>query len=96
MRWPPWLLKIRIEDEENAFPIWLPLFIIGPIVLLLLLAIFLIMLPFALLAMILTWEMGWWRTFFLFFPYLFRLLGQLPGLTVDVGGQNKRVYVAFI
>jgi hypothetical protein len=93
---PPYWLKIRVENEDHSFPLWLPLFIIGPLVLLLLLAIFLIMLPFALLALIFTWELGWWRPVFWFFPALFRLIGQLPGLKVDVGSNNGRVYIVFI
>lgn len=95
MNWP-YLLKIRIENEDESFPIWLPLFIIGPIILIILLAIFVIILPFALLALIFTWELGWWRPFFLFFPALFRILSQLRGLTVDVGEEEKRVEIVFI
>jgi hypothetical protein len=96
MSWPPYLLKIRIENEDNSFPIWLPLFIIGPIVLILLLAVFIIILPFVLLSMIFTWELGWWRPVFLFIPAFFRLITQLPGLQVDVGKENSRVYIVFI
>jgi hypothetical protein len=97
MNWPPYLLKIAIENEEHDFNIWLPLFIIGPIVLILLLAVFIIILPFALLSLIFTWELGWWRPVFLFFPAIYRLITQLPGLNVDVGGGNKgRVHIAFI
>ncbi|MBN1368074.1 MAG: hypothetical protein JW967_09120 [Dehalococcoidales bacterium] len=96
MSWPPYLLKIRIENEDNSFPIWLPLFIIGPIMLILLLAVLIILLPFVLLSLIFTWQLGWWRPVFLFFPALFRIIAQLPGLKVDVGSHSGRVYIAFI
>jgi|WetSurMetagenome_2_1015567.scaffolds.fasta_scaffold129235_3 hypothetical protein len=96
MNWPPYWLKIRIEDEQHSFPLWLPLFIIGPLVLLLLLAIFLIILPFALLALIFTWELGWWRPVFLFFPAIFCVITQLRGFKVDVGKTNGRVHIVFI
>jgi len=96
MSWPPYLLKIRIENDVHSLPLWLPLFIIGPIVLLLLLAIFLIILPFALLSIILTWDMRWWRPIFLFIPALFHLFSQLPGLKVDIGSNGGRVYITFI
>ena len=96
MNWPPYLLKIRIENDDSSFPLWLPLFIIGPIVLILLLAILIIILPFALLALIFTWELGWWRPVLLFFPAMYRLITQLPGLKIDVGDDNNRVYIVFI
>jgi hypothetical protein len=96
MNWPPYWLKIRIEDENHSFPLWLPLFIIGPLVLLLLLAVFLIILPFALLALIFTWELGWWRPVIMFFPAIFRLISQLRGLKIDVGKANGRVHIVFI
>ena len=95
MSWPPYWLKIRIENEHHSVPLWLPLFIIGPLVLLILLAIFLIILPFALLSLILTWELGWWRPLFLFIPALFRLFTQLPGLQIDLGSSSGRVSIGF-
>lgn len=96
MSWPPYLLKIRLENEDHAFTLWLPLFLIGPVVLIFLLAIFVIILPFALLSIIFTWELGWGRTLFLLIPSSYRLFTQLPGLHLDVAGNNGRIYVAFI
>jgi hypothetical protein len=96
MKWPPYWLKIKIEGEHHSVPLWLPLFIIGPLVLLLLLAVFLIILPFALLAFIFTWELGWWRPVFMFFPAFFRLICQLPGLEVDVGKADGRIHIVFL
>jgi hypothetical protein len=96
MSWPPYLLKIRIENKNHFFPLWIPLFIIGPVVLLLLIAIFLIILPFALLSVIFTLNLGLLRPFFFFFPAIFRLFTQLPGLKIDVGNGQGRVYIIFI
>jgi hypothetical protein len=96
MSWPPYLLKIRVENEHHSFLIWLPLFIIGPIILLFLLAIFLIVLPFVLLSMMFTWDLRWLRPMFLFIAVLFRLFSQLPGLKIDVGSNSGRVHIIFI
>jgi hypothetical protein len=96
MSQPPYLLKIRIENEQHSFLLWLPLFIIGPLVLLFLLAVAVILLPFALLSLIFTAELGWWRPLGLFIPALFCLISQLPGLTVDVGNSSGRVCLVFI
>ena len=92
----PLLLKISVENEDHDFAFWLPLFIIGPLIFLFLLAVFIIILPFALLAIIFTWELEWWRTLFLLIPAFFRLIAHLPGLDVDVGSTDHRVHIAFI
>jgi hypothetical protein len=95
MKWPPYLLKLRFQNDRHGFAIWLPLFLIGPIVLAFLLAIFLILLPFALLAMLFTWRAEWWRPMLFSMPALMRLLCHLPGLKVDVAGKDGHVYIAF-
>jgi hypothetical protein len=95
MSWPPYLLKLRINNESHKFGLWLPLFIIWPIVFACLLAVFLILLPFALLAMIFTWQLGWWRPALLVVPATSRVLCSLHGTTVDVDGQDGHVEVEF-
>jgi hypothetical protein len=95
MKWPPYVLKIRFQNRRHAFALWLPLFLIGPIVLVFLLAIFLILLPFALLAMLFTWQSRWWHPMLFGTAALLRLPCYLPGLQVDVEGKDGHVYVAF-
>jgi hypothetical protein len=95
MKWPPYLLKLRIQNQHHAFGLWLPLCLIMPVILVFLLAVFLILLPFALLVMLFTWRLGWWRPIALGMPALFRLLCSLPGLRVDVEGKAGHVYIAF-
>jgi hypothetical protein len=95
MKWPPYLLKLKFENSDRDFALWLPLFIIWPLVLVFALLVFLILLPFALLALIFTWRWGWLRSLLLGGVALFRLFGQLAGLEFDVGGKSGRVYIAF-
>jgi len=95
MKWPPYLLKIAFRNHRRGFALWLPLFLIGPVVLVFLLAIVLILLPFALLAMLFSWRVGWWRPMLFSMPAILRLLCHLPGLKVDVEGKEGRVYIAF-
>ena len=95
MSWPPYLLKLNIHNPSHNFGLWLPLFLIWPIVLVCLLAVFLILLPFALLAMIFTFELGWWRPVILGIPAVCRVFCSLRGTTVDVDGSNGRVEVEF-
>jgi len=94
MNWPPYVMKLRIKNRQHAFGLWLPLFLIIPLVLVFLLAIFLILLPFAFLTVLFTWELGWWRPFVLSVPALYRLLCSLPGLRVDVGSREGSINIA--
>ncbi len=96
MKWPPYLLRLRFGNDERDFSLWLPLFLIWPLVLVFLLAAFLVLLPFALLALIFTWRWGWLKSLVLSTPALLRLFGQLPGLEIDVSGKKGGVYIAFI
>ena len=95
MRFPPYLMKLHIRNKRHAFAIWLPLFIIGPIFLVLLLALCLIVLPFALLSLLVTWRWQWTRTVFVSVPVFIRILCALPGTRVDVEDGNERFAVAF-
>ncbi len=95
MSWPPYLLKIRIKNPNHNFGLWLPLFLVWPIVLACLLAVFVILLPFALLAMLFTFELGWWRPVVLGIPAICRVLFNLRGMIVDVDGQDGHVEVEF-
>jgi hypothetical protein len=95
MSWPPYLLKLHIRNPSHNFGLWLPLFLIWPIVLACLLAIFLVLLPFAFLAMIFTFELGWWRPVIMGLPAICRVFCNLRGTTIDVGDSDDHVEVEF-
>ncbi len=95
MKWPPYLLKMKFAHPRHRFAIWLPLFIVGPLVFVLLLAVFLIILPFALLAMLFTWETRWWQPALLWLPSLMRVVCYLPGLEVNVENREGQVFIKF-
>jgi uncharacterized metal-binding protein len=68
MKWPPLVLYMRFKDQNHGFGLWIPLFLIGPIFTLFVLAVFLIVLPFvilallvALLAVVFEWQTEWLR-----------------------------------
>ena len=96
MKWPPYLLKLSFKNPERSFGIWLPLFLTWPVVLAFMLAVFIILFPFALLAVIFTLRPGWLCSLFLSFPAFCRLFCYLSGLTVDVRGEDRHVYIEFI
>jgi hypothetical protein len=95
MSWPPLLLKLYIKNTSHNFGLWLPLFLVWPIVLACLLAVFMILLPFALLAMIFTWQLGWWRPVILGLPAICRIFCSLRGTTVDIDGSDGHVDIEF-
>lgn len=96
MKWPPYLLKMRFRNPEHAFGLWLPLFLIWPVILVFLLAVFLILLPFAILALLFTWESNWLYSVTLGILAIFRLFNHLSGLVLDIGDNQRHVYIEFI
>jgi len=96
MKRPPYLIKMRFWNSRHGFDLWLPLFLIMPLVLALLLAVALILLPFALLAMLFTWRLGYWRPLVLGVPVFFNMLCQMPGLKVDIEHGKGSVYIAVL
>ena len=94
MKWPPYIMKLRINNGRHNFGLWIPLFLIGPIVLVFLLAIFIILLPFALLALIFTWRWDWLRWVVMGIPAIFRVLCSMPGVRVDVDASEVKVNIA--
>ena len=95
MRWPPYLMKLRIYSPDYGFTIWLPLFIIGPIALILLLALCLIALPFLFLSLLFTWRWYWLPYAITGVPAFFGILHSMAGLKLDVEDGKQHVVVAF-
>jgi hypothetical protein len=94
MRWPPYLMQFKILSPNHGFSIWLPLFIIGPIALIFLLALCLIALPFLLLSLLLTWRWYWLEYAVIGIPAFFAIVWSLPGLKVDVDDEAQHVLIA--
>ncbi len=92
MKMPPYMLKLRFQNPQHAFSIWLPLFIIGPIILILLLAVLLIALPFIFLSFLFTWRTDWWR-WLRKAPAILDILLSLPGLKIDVENGEKNITI---
>jgi len=98
---PPMVLRVRIENRQRRFGLWLPLFLLGPLAMVLILLLAVLSLPFIPVAAVVLWRRGFGRwvllgTFLLLRvgPLLFMLLCSLRGLTVDVRGEREQVYIA--
>ena len=66
MKWPPMVLYMKIRSQRTNFGLWIPLFILGPLFMIFLIVVFLIVLPFVLLALfvaglavVFDWQTQW-------------------------------------
>ena len=98
---PPMVLRVRIRDPRHGFGLWIPLFLVVPLVLLLVLVLSLLVLPFALIAVVVLWHRGlnkWFLPACILLlraiPGLFVLLCAVRGLRVDVQDASQQVYVS--
>ena len=69
MMWPPSMLRVRVRDKGNSFGLWLPIFLVWPVVLVLAMAL----LPLGLVAVAAAGRLG---------PGKRRLHWRLPALLV--------------
>ena len=91
MIWPPSLLRLRVENRDHQLRLWLPLFIVWPLVL----ALGILLMPLAIVLAILLWPSGWGKPVLLGGPMLFRIFCALRGLEVKVEGVSQQVHIAF-
>ncbi len=88
---PPSIMRIKIGEKEKGFRLWLPLFLLWPVVLL----VALLLAPFILVGAVVLWPKGWGRPLLLVGPLLLGLVFALRGLTIDVEDGDERVYISF-
>ena len=91
MKWPPMVMRLSVRNSGRGFSLWLPLFILGPLFLVLLLPL----LPLLLLAGLVLWPTGWGRSLWLMVSLVLAVLCALRGLRVDIRQGRERVLVFF-
>ena len=90
MNRPPYLMKVHISKPDTSFKLWLPLFLIFPVIG----VILIILLPLILIAAIILWIMGWGTTLFIV-PYaIFRCMCALQGLEILVDEGKDKVLIS--
>jgi len=90
MNRPPYLMKVRVKNPDIKINLWLPLFLIYP----LLAVILLVLLPFILVAAIILWLMGWGKTLFVIPFAIFSCINAMRGLEVQVEEGKEIVLVS--
>lgn len=89
----PMLMKIRIPTgDDKAFNLYIPMLIIW----LILIIIFLLVLPFFVIAAIFTWYKGYGKIILLIWPMIFSILFHLKGLMIDIEDKKNQIYFSFI
>ncbi len=89
----PMLLRLKgINRKGNRFTLWLPLFLIY----LILLPLLIIPLPFVLLAALIAWPFGYGCLVIQVYFAIFRLLGCLSGLKIDVESGDGNVFIKLV
>lgn len=87
MKFPPSILSLRIKGESN-FSLWLPLFLIWPILLL----VALVILPFIFLISLFYLKGNVSRSI-LIVPASYNLISDLKGLTVEVDNPKNNISI---
>lgn len=89
----PMLLRLKgIDRNGKRFTLWLPLFLIYII----LLPLLLITLPFVLLAALIAWPFGYGCLVLQVYMAIFKLLGCLSGLKIDIESGNRDFFIKLL
>jgi hypothetical protein len=92
MTFPPSVLRLRVRTAEHASPtLWLPLFLVWPLLLLLLLTLALVVLLAAIAL-----EPRQIARAFRFVGALFAVVCGLRGVHIDVEGRRAQVQISFL
>ncbi len=95
MNRPPYLMQVKIkEPESRRINLWIPLFLIFPIIAIITLVIILILAPFVFLAAIVLWRFGWIKTLLLIVPLTIGCLWASRGLEVNVNSSKENVLIS--
>jgi hypothetical protein len=89
MNRPPCFMGVRIRKPDRKISLWLPLFIILPLIFIILL----ILAPFILLAAIILWPMGYGRPLLGVAPAILSCLCAMRGLEVEIAQSQERVHI---
>ena len=92
MNWPPMLLQLGFPTDDGHWNMWLPFFLVYP----LLLAVSLIAAPFLLLAAILMLPWRSPKIPLLVLPYMWNTVFKLRGLKVDVQRRRGNVLINIV
>ncbi len=89
----PMIVRLKVKESgRRGFGLWFPVIVIW----ILLAALMLVLLPFLLLAALVTWRRGPGARLLLVYPLLVSVLLNLGGLTIDVDQKESAFLIDFI
>ena len=91
MNRPPSMMRLRIADGRKPISLWIPLFLIFPIIAVLLL----VFIPFLLIAALVLWPIGWGKSILMVGPVLLNCVCNLRGLEVEVENPKENILMSF-
>ncbi len=92
MKFPPFLMRIRISNERYHINLWLPLFLLW----LILGAVMLALSPIVAVLVLIFLNFGWGEFLLMLGPVIYDFICALRDLRIDIDRQNERVLVYFI
>ena len=91
MMWPPSILRLRFRNRDHRFGLWLPLFLVWPLIL----AIALVLAPIFLVSAVVLWPFGWGKPLLFAGPAIARCICSLRGLEINVKQRSEDVFISF-
>lgn len=89
----PMIVRFKVKEPgRRGFGLWFPAIVIW----ILLAALMLVLLPFLLLAALVTWGRGPGARLLLIYPLVGAVLWNLGGLTIDVDHKDRALLIDFI
>lgn len=92
MNRPPMLMHVRVRNESTNFGLWLPLFLLIPVVL----VVLIILSPLILIAVLVLWPSGWGKLALLTLRAAIVSFCALRGLKVDVHNPRESVFISVV
>lgn len=95
MKRPPVFMRLEVQGEKRGIRLWLPLFLLFPLVIVMLI----ILSPLILLLLIgilIFWPNGWGKRVLLIFRAAFNIFLSLRGLKIDIKNGPKTIYISIV
>jgi hypothetical protein len=92
MKRPPLWMKLRFDNGERRFGLWLPICLLIPLAL----VVLIILSPLILVAVLVLWPSGWGRLALRILGAAWGLLCSMRGLEVDVQGRRECIYISVV
>jgi len=92
MKRPPLWMRIKVRDEKRKFGLWLPLFLLIPLIV----VILVILSPLILITVLVLWHSGKGKKILFAFRAAFVVFHEMPGLKIDIKNAERYVYISIL